>query len=441
MKYGSLVRLYLLFAALLGFSCTNSGNYPDRPITLICPWSAGGGTDRVSRQIAFLLEQDLGIPVNVVNATGGGGVTGHTRGAVARPDGYTITMVTVELNMLHWLGLTNITYKSFHPIMMVNYDPAAILVRADSEWTVLEELQQSIQQKPGELKGSGTAFGGIWHVALAGYLNKVGLDPSDVNWIAMGGSAPSLQELIAGALDMVSCSLSEAQVLMQSGKVRALAVMSDSRLQAFPEVPTLKEMGINWQIGAYRGITTPVGVPEKRLEVLQQAVARVVNSTEYREFLTNTGAGYAALPSREFGIHMQRTDEEFGEILNGPAFANVERRYSAMFFPNILFGMLAFCLLGYFISGQYHSQEKSLNVSRIAALDICCLIAGSLLYVFVAEYTGFLIAASVLLLLLFWRLKVSFRVSIPLTALFVAVLYQLFAVYLRVPLPRAWIEW
>ena len=86
----------LLFLGLLG--CRAEGRFPDRPIFLICPWGAGGGTDRVSRQVAALLEQDLGVNVNVVNATGGQGVTGHSRGALARSDGYTMTMMTVELS-------------------------------------------------------------------------------------------------------------------------------------------------------------------------------------------------------------------------------------------------------------------------------------------------------------------------------------------------------
>src|SRR5687768_3392103 len=93
----------LLLAAQTG--CRDAEEFPSRPIMLICPWAAGGGTDRVSRQVAAILEDELDIPVNVVNATGGGGVTGHSRGASAPPDGYTLTMITVELNMLRHRGL------------------------------------------------------------------------------------------------------------------------------------------------------------------------------------------------------------------------------------------------------------------------------------------------------------------------------------------------
>src|SRR5918996_693526 len=80
---------------------------PAAPILIVCPWAAGGGTDRVARQLAVLLEQDLGVPVNVVNATGGDGVTGHSRGALARPDGYSMTLVTSEIATLHWRGMTS----------------------------------------------------------------------------------------------------------------------------------------------------------------------------------------------------------------------------------------------------------------------------------------------------------------------------------------------
>jgi tripartite-type tricarboxylate transporter receptor subunit TctC len=100
-----------LASLILLVGCGQQQPFPSRPITLICPWSAGGGTDRVSRQMAMQLERRLGVPVNVINATGGSGVTGLTRGARSRPDGSTLMMMTVELSMLHWRGLTTITYE------------------------------------------------------------------------------------------------------------------------------------------------------------------------------------------------------------------------------------------------------------------------------------------------------------------------------------------
>src|ERR671912_2754350 len=102
--------------------------YPTRPITLIVPWGAGGGTDATARIIATLLEKELGQPVNVVNRTGGNGVVGHAAIASAAPDGYTIGLATVEIGMLHWQGLTELTGASYTPLALVNADPAGIQV-------------------------------------------------------------------------------------------------------------------------------------------------------------------------------------------------------------------------------------------------------------------------------------------------------------------------
>src|SRR5688572_8182575 len=100
----------MAIALTLGLlACSAGGRFPEAPILIVCPWAAGGGTDRVARQMAVLLEQDLGVPVSVINATGGDGVTGHSRGALARPDGYILTLLTIEITTLHWRGMTSIS--------------------------------------------------------------------------------------------------------------------------------------------------------------------------------------------------------------------------------------------------------------------------------------------------------------------------------------------
>src|SRR3979490_1598908 len=105
--------------------------YPERPITLIVPWGAGGGTDATARIIGTLLEKDLGQPINVVNRTGGSGVVGHAAIASAPADGYTIGLITVEISMMHWQGLTELSGASYTPIGLVNAEPAGLEVRPD----------------------------------------------------------------------------------------------------------------------------------------------------------------------------------------------------------------------------------------------------------------------------------------------------------------------
>ncbi|MET0192190.1 MAG: tripartite tricarboxylate transporter substrate-binding protein, partial [Hyphomicrobiaceae bacterium] len=117
-------------AALLAVFVTTTQSvqaaFPERPVTLIVPWAAGGGTDAVARYIASALEKELGQPVNVINRTGGNGVVGHAAIAGATPDGYTIGLITLEINMMHWVGLTELTYEAYTPLALVNADPAAI---------------------------------------------------------------------------------------------------------------------------------------------------------------------------------------------------------------------------------------------------------------------------------------------------------------------------
>src|SRR5947207_7383220 len=130
--------------------------YPERPITLIVPWAAGGGTDATARIIGTLLEKELGQPVNVVNRTGGSGVVGHSAIATAPADGYTIGMITVEISMMHWQGLTELTPASYTPLALVNADPAGFTVRIDSPFKSVKEALDYARANPGKLKASGT---------------------------------------------------------------------------------------------------------------------------------------------------------------------------------------------------------------------------------------------------------------------------------------------
>ncbi len=121
---------------------------PERAVTYIVPWGAGGGTDANSRMLASKLEEHFGVPFNVVNRTGGNGVTGHSAIANAAPDGYTVGAVTVEINTMHHVGLTDLTRESITPIALIDIVPASVLVKADSPYTSLEELLAAAKENP-----------------------------------------------------------------------------------------------------------------------------------------------------------------------------------------------------------------------------------------------------------------------------------------------------
>ena len=214
-------------------------NYPSRPITLIVPWGAGGGTDATARIIGSLMEKELGQPVNVVNRTGGSGVVGHAAIASAPADGYTIGLATVEIGMMHWQGLTELSGASYTPIGLVNADPASINVRADAPYKTVQDLLAAIKANPGKFKASGTGQGGIWHLAIAGLLRDQKIDPASVAWVPSNGAAPGLQDMVAGGIEIAPVSLPEARSLIDAGKVKSLAIMNDKPAALYPNVPTL----------------------------------------------------------------------------------------------------------------------------------------------------------------------------------------------------------
>src|SRR6266581_4863723 len=134
LRGGGGVMRKLLLAAFLFAASSAFAQYPQRPIQLIVPWGAGGGTDATARIIGSLLERELKQPVNVVNRTGGSGVVGHQAIASSAPDGYTLGLITVEITMMHHVGLTQLRHTDYTPIGLVNADPAGVNVRADSPY-------------------------------------------------------------------------------------------------------------------------------------------------------------------------------------------------------------------------------------------------------------------------------------------------------------------
>jgi tripartite-type tricarboxylate transporter receptor subunit TctC len=290
--------------------------YPERPITIIVPWAAGGGTDATARIIGSLLEKELGQPVNVVNRTGGSGVVGHEAIAAASPDGYTLGLATVEIGMLHWQGLTERGYKDYTPIALMNLDPAGVQVRADASYKTVNDLLEDIKKNPGKFKASGTGQGGIWHLAIAGMLDSLNIDPKTVRWVPSQGAAPGLQDLVAGGVEIVPSSIPEARSLIDAGRVKSIAIMNPERNPTFPDVPTLEEQtGSKWAIGAWRGIVGPKGMPEDVTKRLTEAMGKIYKSKEYNDFMNQRGFGVKYAAGDEFLQFWKKSDEDLGAVM------------------------------------------------------------------------------------------------------------------------------
>jgi len=285
-----------LAAALIASAALLAGpaaaqEWPERPITLIMPWGAGGGTDTVARTLAAAMEGPLGQPVNVVNRTGGSGIIGHTAMATAAPDGYTIGTINVDLSQLVCQGLTDLTANKFTHIALINTEPAAVSVSAESEFTSLEDALQAIRDNPpGTYTASGSGTGSIYHLAWAGLLVAADIDPGRVIWVPSQGGGPSLQDAASGSIDFVTPPLSTAAPLIEAGRIRPLATMGAERFSGLPDVPTVNEaVGLDWTSQTWRMIGAPAGLSDDVRDKLTTAVRTAFDSAVFTEFMDGRG--------------------------------------------------------------------------------------------------------------------------------------------------------
>lgn len=325
LRLGALVAVLLLAGCGPQTSSTSASGdasaFPTKPISLICPWSPGGGTDRVSRFLADQLQERLGKPVVVVNKTGGSGAIGHSEGARAKPDGHTITMATFELSTMHWMGISELTWEDYQPLFLLNGDAAAFFVRQESEITSLDDLLARIKAEPGKFKMSGTASGGAWDLARAGFFLKAGLPVDSVIWSPTQGSAPAIVELLGGHTDVVCCSLPEAATQLEAGQLRALAVMAPQRVAGFTNVPTVKELGVDWEAVGWRGLCLPKGTPQPIVDKLAAECRAIVDGEAYKEFMGKNRFAIQTGGPVEFGEFMKQQDTQWQRVIVDAGFA------------------------------------------------------------------------------------------------------------------------
>ena len=294
--------LAVALVALGLFGATPSrAAFPEQPITLIVPWAAGGGTDAIARMIAAQMEKEWKQPVNVVNRTGGSGVVGHQAIATARPDGYTIGLITLEINMMHWVGLTDLTYEAYTPFALINTDAAAIHVKTNSPYKSVKELFAHIKANPNKVVASGSGQGGSWHLALAGLMQADGIPPNSIRWVPATGAATALTDLAAGGVEFVSCSMPEAEALIKAGRIRSLTFMSPTRAANFPDVPTVEEAtGHKWHKGVWRGMAGPEGHAEGDRREYEAVIKKIWDRQEFKDFMKQRGFDLVWLESAKF---------------------------------------------------------------------------------------------------------------------------------------------
>lgn len=294
-----------------------AGVYPARPVELVVPASAGGGTDILARLFAESARPHFAQPLTVVNKPGASATIGMGEIAHARPDGYKIGMVVSELAIMPHLGIGKFGPGDFRPIAGLNVDPAGITVRADAPWATLEEFLAAAKARPGALRVGNSGAGSVFQFAAMTVENKVDVRFTHVPY---QGAAPSVLALLGGHIDAVSVSVAEASQHILSGKLRCLGVMSDRPLKGFDKVPTLQERGLDVQVSVWRGLAAPKGTPDAVVDVLRGMARKTAAEEAFRAGMERAKLGLVYTEADAFAAMVQKDSEDFKRLITAMDF-------------------------------------------------------------------------------------------------------------------------
>ena len=289
-----LLRRHLLCAVLMcplvgHVQAVFAGSYPDQPIHMLVGFSAGGTTDLLARLVAQQLSEQLGQPVLVENRTGAGGNIAAAIAAHAAPDGYTIIMGAINhaINATLYHNLNYVQVRDLAPVSMVAVTPNVLVVPADSPFHSVKELIDYGRRNPGKLTFASSGVGTSVHLSGELFKSLAGIDMVHVPY---QGVAPAEMDLVGGRVSMMFDSIFTALPLINSGKLRVLAVTSARRSGVLPDTPTIAESGLaGFDVSPWYCIFVPIKTPRAIIDTLNRAVVTVMAKPDVRSRLAKLG--------------------------------------------------------------------------------------------------------------------------------------------------------
>jgi tripartite-type tricarboxylate transporter receptor subunit TctC len=311
-------RAALVGASALPFAAAGDARaqakFPDRPIRLIIPWAAGGPADAGFRILAQSVSKKLGQQVIVDNKAGASGIMGAMALQEAKPDGYTISQMHMSVlrqpllnKQLTYNPINDLTY-----ILQITGFVMGVVVKADAPWKTLPELLAYAKANPGKLNWGTLGIGSTQHLAM----ERVGIAQGGLSWThaPYRGTADTLRALLGGEIDFASESSGWAP-MVEAGQLRLLAVFTAQRAKRFPDVPTVKELGIDVVIDSPGGLIGPKGMDPAVVAVLADAFRAAAQEPEHLKFLENMDQPLILLDGPAYKAAMAKTYEEEKELL------------------------------------------------------------------------------------------------------------------------------
>jgi len=288
-------RWRMLQALALGAAClwgngAQAEPYPERPITEIVPFTAGGPTDVIARITGEHMSKTLGQQIVIENVTGAGGTTGITRGAQAKPDGYTIMMGHMGTHAAAPALYPKLKYdpqKDFEPIGLAVGTPILIVAKKDFPAKDFKEFVAYLKANQSKVNEAHAGVGSVSFTTCTLFDSQLGIKPAKV---AYRGAGPALNDLMGGQVDYMCDQIVNVAEQIKGGKIRAYAIATDKRSPALPDVPTTKEGGMpNFQVSAWNALFAPKGTPKDVVAKLNDALAKALDDATTRKRLLDLG--------------------------------------------------------------------------------------------------------------------------------------------------------
>ena len=281
-----LLLFVVVISSLFAQGAAEASAYPEKAITMIIPYGAGGTTDVSGRKFAALLSKELGVAVTVVNQGGASGSIGCQAALDANPDGYTVLFTAESLGTQRVMGLTDLSYDNYKIISTMVNDPKVIVVAKDSKYITLADLLADMKANPGKIKMSYTGPGGSGHVQGL-IMEKLGYVPA---LTAYSSGADCYRAVLSGEVAFTNSNISTVKALIQSGDLRLLGVSSNVKLSIYPDAPLFEEVdpaAAPYMKNAFTPLNFLVSnqVDDSVVEVLRNATKKVVESAEWKSFI------------------------------------------------------------------------------------------------------------------------------------------------------------
>lgn len=315
MKY-PILGAALIAATALGAAAPAQAAWPERPVTIIVPFPAGGGTDTFARPLAQQLGMQLGQSVVIDNKGGAGGTVGAAVASKAKPDGYTFFMGGAHHALAPSL-YKNLSYdiqKDFVPVALLAQPPQVVVINtAKLPVKSLQEFIEYARKRPGDINFGTAGKGSTHHLAGELFAMQTGIKLVDVPY---QGAGPMLSALIGGQVDLAFDGLGSSAGHIRAGTIKPLAVAAPQRSPSFPDVPTAKEAGMpNYEVSTWYALWAPAGTPQEAVDKMTAAVTKALNDPKIRETWAGNGSAIPDLTGPQFGAFVDSEVTRWAKVV------------------------------------------------------------------------------------------------------------------------------